>query len=86
MNFIKTVPDSSRAVFLILGVQKSGWQPSDVGQGLSAIVFWFFTESWGSKQGLRRSPKKLHAQGVASAEAKSLRNAANPYRKSIKSV
>ena len=30
MNFIKTVPDSSRAVFLIFwdfGMQKSGWQP-----------------------------------------------------------
>ena len=26
--------------------------------------FWFFTESWGSKQGLRRSTKKLHAEGA----------------------
>lgn len=25
---------------------------------------WFFTESWGSKQRLRRSNKKLHAEGA----------------------
>ena len=26
--------------------------------------FWFFTESWGSKQELRQSTKKLHAEGA----------------------
>lgn len=62
MNFIKTVPDSSRAVFLILGVQKSGWQPSDfVVRGCQPL----FLGKWYTNF---------------------LRNAANTYRKSIKSV
>ena len=32
--------------------------------GYSLFFYWFFTESWGSKQGLRRSTKKLHAEGA----------------------
>ena len=32
------------------------------GEFENSIKIGFFTESWGNKQGLRRSPKKLHVE------------------------
>lgn len=44
--------------------QQDGWFIMTVLIPLAEEKSGFFTESWGSNQGLRRSTEKLHAEGA----------------------